>query len=368
MKKTISNLEIPSIFFLLLMILLGIFTFNLFAPYFNIIIISLIIVQVFHPFYSFIYRQTKSKGFSTLLSIIVTLVCVIIPLVLILLLTINEIRNLSDSGNLFNIVGNLESSINDSINNINDNLLRTTGFELSQLELRSLLFEFATSVRNQLLPVASQILSLSGEILFNLFLLVLSLSYFFPMFENLPRIFKKLSPLEDDVDDLIFDKLKKTTAGVLKGTLIVAILQATAVLIPLSLMGVGAPVLLWLIMVLLSIIPIGSGLVWAPVGIAVIIGGATTGNSNQILVGILLIVYSAIIINVIDTTFRPRLMKGAVNIHPLAAVFSVLGGIAAFGFLGILYGPVLFVLFVTLIELYRKNFLKGSKRNEISTT
>lgn len=367
MKKTISNLEIPTIFFLLLMVALGLITFNLFSPYFNIIIISLIIVQIFHPFYRFIYRKTKSAGLSTLLSIIVTLVCVIIPLVIILLLTINEIKNLSDSGNLFSIVGNLESSINNTIININNNILKSTGFELSQLELRVILIDLATSLRNQLLPIASQILSLSGEILFNLFLLVLSLSYLFPMFDKLPQIFKKVSPLDDEVDTLIFEKLRQTTKGVLKGTLIVAILQATAVLIPLMLMGVGAPVLLWLIMVLLSIVPIGSGLVWAPVGVAIIIGGISSGNSTQIVLGALLIIYSAIIINVIDTTFRPRLMKGAVNIHPLAAVFSVLGGIAMFGFLGILYGPVLFVLSLTLVDIYRRNFLGNNRNHEITT-
>jgi len=367
MKKTISNLEIPTIFFLALMIVLGIVTFNLFTPYFNIIIISLIIVQIFHPFYKFVYSKTKSAGLSTLASIIVTLVCVIIPLVLILLLTINEIKNISDSGNLFNIVGNLEGSINETIRNVNANLLKSTGFELSQLELRVILIDLATSLRNQLLPVASQILSLSGEILFNLFLLVLSLSYLFPLFDNLPKIFKKVSPLDDEVDSLIFEKLRQTTKGVLKGTLIVAIIQATAVLIPLMLMGVGAPVLLWLLMVLLSIVPIGSGLVWAPVGVAIIIGGISSGNSTQIVLGILLIIYSAIIINVIDTTFRPRLMKGAVNIHPLAAVFSVLGGIALFGVLGILYGPVLFVLFLTLVDIYRKNFLSGNRNHEITT-
>lgn len=367
MKKTISNLEIPTIFFLLLMIVLGLITFNLFTPYINIIILSLIIVQIFHPFYKYVYKKTKSKGLSTLLSIFITLVCVVIPLILILLLTINEIRNLSDSGNLISIVGNLEGSINNTIKNINDNILKTTGFELSQLELRVLLIDVANDLRNQLLPVASQILSLSGEILFNLFILILSLGYLFPKFDDLPRIFRKFSPLDDEVDSVIFDKLRQTTKGVLKGTLIVAILQATAVLIPLSLLGVGAPVLLWLIMVLLSIVPIGSGLVWAPVGVAIIIGGLSSGNSTQIVLGILLIVYSAIIINVIDTTFRPRLMKGAVNIHPLAAVFSVLGGIAAFGVLGILYGPVIFVLFLTLVDLYRKNFLDGKRNHEITT-
>ncbi len=366
MKKTIQNLEIPSIFFLISLVLLGLVVFRLFSPYLNIIIISLVITQIFHPLYRFLYRKTRSAGLSTLISVLTTLISVIVPLIIILILTINEIRTLTESGNLLNIVGNLEGSINNSINNINNGILSTTGFQLSQLELRALLIELLGNLRDQLLPVASQILSLSGEILFNLFLLVLSLGYFFPMFDKLPQILRKISPLDDKVDQIAFEKLRQTTKGVLKGTLVVAVLQATAVLIPMMLMGVGAPILLWLIMVFLSIIPVGSGLVWGPVGAAFILGGLSTGNSTQVILGVLLIIYSAIIINVIDTTFRPKLMRGAVNIHPLAAVFSVLGGLSMFGFLGILYGPMLLVVFLSFAEIYNKNFLK-TDGHEIST-
>lgn len=364
MKKTIQSLDVPTVFFLLFTTLLGLFTLQLFNPYINIIIISLVVVQIFHPFYQFIYRKTKNKSLSSFLSVLLTLISVIIPFVVILLLTINEIRNLSVSGNFIEIIGNLEESINNTITNINSGILKSSGFAISQLELRSLLLSFASDLRNQLVPLASQILSLSGGLLFNLFLFILSLSYLFPLFSELPRLFSLISPLNKKIDKIIFDKLRETTRGVIKGTLGVAIIQATSVLIPMVLMGVGAPILLWIVMVLLSIIPVGSGLVWAPVGIAIILGGISSANASQVILGILFIVYSAIIINIIDTTFRPRLMKGATNVHPLATIFSVLGGISVFGILGILYGPVILILFVTLMKIYNSNF---TKRDEDST-
>ncbi len=105
----------------------------------------------------------------------------------------------------------------------------------------------------------------------------------------------------------------------------------------------GAPVLLWLIMVILSLVPIGSGLVWFPVGIFMIANGQTVE-------GIALIIYSGVIINVIDALLRPIVMKEQTNLHPLVILFSVLGGIAVFGPIGVLYGPLISVFFTSNVR------------------
>ena len=76
-------------------------------------------------------------------------------------------------------------------------------------------------------------------------------------------------------------------------------------------------------------IPVGSGLVWAPIGIIMII----QGTPASIFSGIFLIVYSAIIINVLDSFLRPKLIKSDVNLHPLVTILSVIGGVGLFGVL-----------------------------------
>src|SRR5258708_4879932 len=138
MRKTLANLEVPNIFLILLLVILGLATIKLFNPYVNIIIVSIVIVQAFHPLYKFILKKTKSSALSTIISILVALIVVIVPLVIILLLTINEVKNLSDGNNILDFIGNLEQTINNTIINLNNGVLKNIGFELSQINLRTL--------------------------------------------------------------------------------------------------------------------------------------------------------------------------------------------------------------------------------------
>jgi len=201
-------------------------------------------------------------------------------------------------------------------------------------------------------------------LLFATFILILCLIYMFPAYEKLPKIFARFSPLDTKYDDLIYSKFINTLKGTINGTFVVAIAQATAVIIPMIFMGVGAPVLLWIIMLILSIVPVGSGLVWAPVGVIMIIQGIANQTPGGVLAGIFLIVYGAIIINVVDSILRPRLIKSEVNIHPLVTILSVIGGIGLFGFFGILYGPLIVVIFMTILDIYKTNYLNQPEPDE----
>lgn len=363
------SLDLKTLVFYTLMLVSGILALNLFSRYLNLIIISLVIVQIFHPLFRFIKNRSKSTALSTLISVLTVIFFLIVPLTIILILAVSEIRGIAESSSVFDSVSNLEIAINNFIIQINQFTSRL-GLELSlsQLNLAQSFAELDKTafVRDQLFPLVTSIASLSGEILFTLFLVLISLIYIFPSYDKLPSAIQKISPLEDDVDMLIIDKFRKTIKGVIKGTLVVALLQATAVIIPFLMLQVGAPVLLWVLMVILSVVPIGSGLVWAPVGLAIILGGISDGNPTNIILGTALIVYSAIIINIIDTTIRPKLMKNNVNLHPLITIFSVLGGIGIFGFIGVLYGPIIVVLFLTVMEVYRTKYLpkKESTENE----
>jgi predicted PurR-regulated permease PerM len=361
--KTIS-IDLRNIIFLLLMVVVILITATLFGRYISLLIVSLVIVQMFHPLYKFLLKRIKNSGISTLLSIIVVLLTVVIPITLLILLVVSEIQSITNSTEIFESLSDLDETVNNIISSINQFLTHhNLGTTINQVNLAEVVGQIdkIAVVRDQLLPFVGGIASLSGEILFTLFLMLLSLIYLFPEYEKLPAALAKISPLDNDIDKLLVKRFRDTIRGVVKGTFIVAVLQATAVIIPMIFLNIGAPVLLWVIMVILSIVPIGSGLVWGPVGLAIIIGGSTSGDAGMVLTGLGLIIYGAIIINVIDTTVRPRLMKDAVNLHPLVTIFSVLGGISMFGFLGILYGPLIVVIFLTVMEVYGSKYI--NKKN-----
>ena len=179
--------------------------------------------------------------------------------------------------------------------------------------------------------------------------MIFTMLYLFVDFKKIGAGLKRISPLPDDLDEVFAQKFRDTAKAVIKGTFVIAFLQATAVGVVMKIMNIEPLILWWVIMLILSIIPVGSGLIWFPLGLVLIFSG-------RVAEGIFLIVYSAIIINVIDTSFRPRLIKEGTNLHPILALFSALGGLAVFGLIGLIYGPLITVFFVTAMEIYHKRY------------
>jgi predicted PurR-regulated permease PerM len=99
-------------------------------------------------------------------------------------------------------------------------------------------------------------------------------------------------------------------------------------------------------MAFLSFIPIGgTALIWVPASIFLFIQGA-------FLKGIILLFLGIFGISMADNFLRPLFISARTNIHPLLLFFAVLGGIEAFGLTGLVVGPLIVTLFLTLIETY----------------
>lgn len=358
-----DKLNLKNLFFIAFLCVLGVLMIQMFAPFLNIIVIAVVMVQLFHPVFLKLKKFFRNAGIASFISTFLTLAIVVVPVILISLLVIDEIAQLAPttadstytSGQISTTTPT--STAGDAVQKLIDDAVYSINVQLNNLGLQdqlisspnldSLAAQGLVSIKENLLSFVGGVLNLSAQVLFGAFMFIVTLLYMFPAYDRLLGFIKRISPLDDEIDTLLFTEFKSTTRAVIVGSFLVAIAQATAVLVALILMGVGSPVLLWLIMVILSLIPVGSGLVWAPLGAAFILSG-------QVIPGILLIVYSAIIINVIDAALRPILMRSAVRLHPLLVIFSALGGIAMFGPLGILYGPVLVVFFTSLMNVYNK--------------
>ncbi|MBL8015498.1 MAG: AI-2E family transporter [Candidatus Doudnabacteria bacterium] len=354
----VSRINIKDTFFIILLVMLGLVLLRVFAPFMDIIVIALIVVQLFYPIFKYTYYFSQSKGFASILSTILVFVFVFIPLLAIIILATTEVVNLvqqlAPNGEASEVVSQLEEKLRPTIQEMNNILLRLKDLGLTQqteVNLPQIVNDLATRLQDLVLPVGTAIVSGAINVLFYLFLLTLSILYLFVDFDRLPQFLTRFSPLDNRIDKILITKFTETTRAVIIGNFLVAFAQATAVIVPMIIMQVGAPVLLWISMVLLSLVPVGAGLIFAPVGALLIISG-------RVAEGTFLIVYGAIIINVVDAALRPRLMKGKVQLHPLIIIFSVIGGISAFGPIGIIYGPLIAVFFTSLIEVYNLQFNK----------
>ncbi len=158
---------------------------------------------------------------------------------------------------------------------------------------------------------------------------------------------KWLIPIDPAQTARLLHRAREVIVATAYGTLGVAAAQGVLGGLAFWVLGLPSPLLWGTVMGTLSLLPlVGAAIIWAPTGIALL----ATGDPVR---GLILLGFGAAVISSVDNFLRAFLVGGRTALHPLAVFFSVLGGIAMFGALGIFLGPVLFVVATSLIEMGR---------------
>ena len=153
-------------------------------------------------------------------------------------------------------------------------------------------------------------------------------------------------PLPPEQQQVLASSFTATVRGVLKGDLVVAVVQGILGGLIFWALGIGAPILWGAIMAVLSVLPVlGTGLVWVPAAIYLLLTG-------PVWKGIVLLAFGTLVISTIDNVLRPVLVGTDAKMPSYVVLVSTLGGIAIFGINGFVIGPLLAALFVTAWEMY----------------
>lgn len=149
---------------------------------------------------------------------------------------------------------------------------------------------------------------------------------------------------------MIGDKLRKLIMANAIGIPVVALGQGIVGLVGYFIFGAPGPVLLFALTAAASMIPVvGAAIVYIPVCIFMI----AEGNTGQ---GLGLAAYCLIVVGLTDNLLRFTLLKKLENIHPLNTVFGIIMGMNLFGFMGLIFGPILISFTVLLVQVYRNEF------------
>ncbi|MDP4130619.1 MAG: AI-2E family transporter [Bacteroidota bacterium] len=140
------------------------------------------------------------------------------------------------------------------------------------------------------------------------------------------------------------------------GVPLVAFVQGIAGLIIYLIVGVPEPFLWFALTGFASLIPVlGAALAYIPLSIILFVGGETAK-------GFIILIYGLLVVGTIDNVFRFWLQKKIGDVHPLITVFGVIVGVQLFGFIGIVFGPLLISLFILLMRIYYVEFIAPDKR------
>lgn len=146
-------------------------------------------------------------------------------------------------------------------------------------------------------------------------------------------------------------RFRDVTASTIIGTGLTAAIQGTLVGIGFWLVGLPNALFWGVVTMVFAILPVvGSGLVWGPGAIALVIGGRPGAAALLALIG-------AVVVGNVDYIIRPMVFRRWANIHPLITLVGALAGVPFFGILGLLIGPLALSYFFELIKMYREEYL-----------
>jgi predicted PurR-regulated permease PerM len=322
-----------------LLVLVAIFAYlswQLVVPFFQYVLLAILLGFILFPLQKRL-EEYVSPTLAALSLVLLAIVGFIVPFVLVAAVVAEDAADLIQ-----------ETDPDDlQIAEIEELIESETGFDVdlvgtvadSAQQIGSVVFEQATAWFSAL---TSALIGF-GLALFLLF-------YFLKSGDDLMGWIRERTPLPDDVQDDLYGDLNEVTWAVLAGHVLIAIIEG--VIAGLGLFAVGIPnAAFWtFIMVILSLVPlIGAPFVWVPASLYLFVTG-------EPVLAVALAVYSAIVVGIADDYLRPLVVDRYAEISPAVIILGVLGGIYAFGIMGVFFGPVVVGAFIAAVNILDENY------------
>jgi predicted PurR-regulated permease PerM len=352
--NTPSPKNVQNYVFGIILVALFLVVCRLFSPFFTVLLWSTLLYVLFSPLHQRIIKRvnTRKTGGIVLKNLLAavfamgTVVIIIIPLFFVASQFLRQIVELIRAArDIFNtnpgILKDIFRKLSELIQDLTAEQVVISADEIQ----RRIVMLLSSSLQN-LVRVSSGIARNVGSFLVNLLFMIFCLFFFYMDGSYLSHLVLRLIPIRKEYIVALVSKFKDITRNLFFGYIIVALVQAVMAYIIFSIFRVkGALVFAGLTLISVFIPMIGGGLVWLPIGVVRIINGNVAG-------GVVFLIISGIFISTLDNFLRPMFLQNRIQLHPLIIFFAILGGMGAFGFNGFILGPMVVILFLTVLDLF----------------
>lgn len=345
------NPRISSYFFFILLLGTLVAAVMILLPFLTPILLAAVGAVIAYPIYKRISRLfgkgSLRDSFSAFLTVILVLVIVLVPLFFLVGSIYAEVQTLygtlTDESGRSDIINSL-NSISASLSSYLFNVFPAYTFDSLNVT------EYIKRILEWMFANLDTIFGSMAKVVGYVFVFLLSMFYFLRDGDSFKQKFISWSPLLDTHDEYITVTLKKAVWSVVAGSLTVSIIQGTLAGLGFYIFGIPAPAVWGSVAAVASLIPgFGTSLVLIPGAIYLLV----TGNY---MFAIGLTVWGVFAVGLIDNFLGPHLVSKGVNAHPFLILISVVGGIATFGPIGFILGPLILALLFALLDIYRKTW------------
>lgn len=208
--------------------------------------------------------------------------------------------------------------------------------------------------------LAPKILNATFNTLVTIFFMYFILFFMLVNGRDMERGLYAYIPLKDENVDRLGKEMENLVYSNAVGIPLIAFLQGVVAIIGYFALGVKEPWFWFVITCITAMIPfIGAALAYVPLAVIFF-------ANDELVRGIIMLIFGFGVIGTVDNVFRFTLARKIGNVHPLITVFGVIIGLKLFGFVGLIFGPVLISMFILLLKIYSNEFIV--KRPTVITT
>ncbi len=351
------------VFFVVCFLLVGYALFEIFSPFFSVLVWASVLTVIFHPVYTKILKRTREHRTAASL-----ITCFLILLLIVLPVTSLAGMITQQSLALYHVV---ESSLSAPGGDAPSRLERIRNhpavqwardkagkwFGVTDADLEEYARQMFSTASKWIVAQGPSLLRGAGGMLTGFLLMFITMFFLFRDGPALMEVISASNPLPVAYESEIIQKFRDVSYATFFGSIFTAIVQGFAGALLFWSMGVPSPLFWGAIVALVSLVPVvGAFLVWIPMSTYYYLIGQTTR-------GIILLAVGGIVVSSIDNVLKPLIIRGRTNMHPLLVFFGVLGGLQVFGFLGILLGPLTITIFISFLNFYRLEFGHNIKKD-----
>lgn len=332
---------IEKYFFVGLLVATLVFVFFIFRPFWIVLILGISFSTVLYPMYLWFRKYKCPDWLSSLLTLVIFTAIICGPLLGIGLIVLNQSQNAYHTFVAGNNSEPFLLSLNQTINNYLPPMIHLD----MNLAISKVVAYVTTNFAN--------IFTTTVSAMFSFVLMILIMFNLLKDGEKLKKAAVIFSPLNDEEDEQIISKFAVAINAVVKGYLFIALIQGVLMWLGLWFFHVPNPALWGMVAAICSMIPtFGTAFISVPAIIFLVLRGDSISAAG-------LATWALLAVGMVDNFLSPFIVGKKIQIPSIAILFSVVGGIALLGPVGVILGPLAVSMLYTLISIYQNESAKN---------
>ena len=345
----------PKLFFSALFLAILLLAFFITKPFLPALLTGAIMAYLFYPFYKKIVKRITNKNFASLIVVALIVLLITVPFVIVLGIVSKEAYHTYTTLSQQNLGTNFLKVICKDESWLSCRAVKSIVGFLPESDLDYYLKITIEKITIFIFNNASKFLASIPLFFLNFFVMMFVVYYLLKDGESVAKRIKDILPLKESHKEHVLEKFHDVCYAVFYGNISLAILQGVLGGIGFLILGVSSPILWGFVMTVFALIPyFGTAIVWLPAALNLIFIGYLQNDGPSTIKGITLVVYGIFVISSIDNILKPKLIGAKAKVHPILVLLGVLGGLALFGFTGLVIGPVMLALLMTFVDIYQE--------------